>query len=186
MEKTSGKKKAARISDAAVHARTGKNWREWFAILDKAGAQKMEHKAIATYLYEQHGVPGWWAQMVTVSYEQERGMREKHQRPSGYEISCSKTIAVPVSQLYQAWQDKKARGRWLKDAIVIRGATMDKSMRITWSDGKTSVDANFYAKGKDKSQVAVQHGKLADAKQAARMKAYWAEKLDRLQAILEA
>ena len=36
----------------------------------------MSHKEIAEYLNEKRGVPGWWSQMVTVTYEQERGLRE--------------------------------------------------------------------------------------------------------------
>lgn len=136
---------------------------------------------------EKYGIPGWWVQMVTVAYEQKRGMREKYQKPSGYEISRSKTIAVSLSKLYEAWEDKRARGRWLKDAgLVVCKATPRKSMRITWVDGETSVDVNFYVKDDNKVQVTVQHGKLADAKQAERMTAYWAEKLDRLKEILEA
>jgi hypothetical protein len=38
----------------------------------------MPHKQIAEYLYEKHGLSGWWSQVVTVVYEQERGLREKH------------------------------------------------------------------------------------------------------------
>ena len=186
MKKTRETKKAARMSDAAVQAKTGKTWAEWFAILDAAGARKIDHKAIATYLCEQQKVPGWWAQMVTVGYEQERGLREKYQKPSGYAVSGSRTIAVPVAKLYAAWEDKETRARWLKENIVIRKATPGKSMRITWADGQTSVDVNFYPKGGNTTQVTVQHSKLADAKQAERMKAYWAERLERLQGMLEA
>lgn len=185
MKKAAGKKGAG-ISDEAVQARTGKTWQQWFKILDAGGAKKMSHSEIATYLYEKHEVPGWWAQMVTVGYEQARGMREKHQKPSGYEISTSKTVVVPLSELFRAWEDKQALGRWLKDSgFTVRKATANKSMRITWVDGKTSLDVNFYPKGNGKSLVAVQHGKLADARAAERMKAYWGEQLDRLKAALE-
>ncbi len=178
--------KAAGVSDEAVYKRTGKHWHEWFAILDQAGAQKMNHTQIATYLYEEHGCPGWWSQMVTVGYEQERGLREKHERPSGYEISRSKTIAVPIAKLYQVWQDKKSRNQWLKDSdITVRKATANKSMRVTWVDGKTSLDVNFYSKGDGKSQVTVQHQKLASAKEAERMQAYWGKQLERLKEMLK-
>ncbi len=174
------------IGDAAVKTKTGKTWQEWFAVLDKAGAKKMNHTELAAYLYKELKLPGWWNQMVAVGYEQARGLREKHQKPTGHEISSSKTIAVPVSKLFKAWQDERSRRQWLGSAIVLRKATPSKSMRITWSDGKTSVDVNFYPKGKAKSQVAVQHGKLPDAKAAAQMKAHWDKTLDRLKDILEA
>ena len=50
------------MSDAAVQAKTGKTWKEWFAILDRAGARKMAHKEIAAYLYRELQVPAWWSQ----------------------------------------------------------------------------------------------------------------------------
>lgn len=75
--------KIAGMSDAAVRAKTGKGWSEWFKILDAAGARKMEHRDIANYLHKHHNVPGWWDQMITVGYEQARGRREKRQKPSG-------------------------------------------------------------------------------------------------------
>lgn len=42
--------KAAGMSDAAVEARTDKNWKQWFSILDAAGAKKMNHREIVAYL----------------------------------------------------------------------------------------------------------------------------------------
>jgi len=175
-----------RLSDAAVEAKTGKTWQEWFAVLDAAGARAMDHQSIAAYLYKQLRLPGWWAQMVTVGYEQAHGRRQKHQRPSGYEISRSKTFDVPLAKLFAAWQDKRRRGRWLKQAkLVIRKATPNKSLRITWADGKTSVEALFYSKGKEKSQLTVQRSKLADAKHAECLEAYWAARLDALKMYLE-
>jgi uncharacterized protein YndB with AHSA1/START domain len=178
--------KYAGISSEAVRAKTGKGWKEWFAILDRAGAQKMSHKEIAAYLYKEKGCPGWWAQMVTVGYEQAHGMREKHQKADGYAVSSSKTIGVPVRELFEAWSDLKTRRRWLADAsLTVRKATAPKSMRITWVDGKTSVEVNFYPKGTKKSQVSVQHTKLADAKEAERKRAYWSEQLSKLAGVLE-
>ena len=172
----------ARISDAAVRARTGKDWAEWFAILDAAGARKMNHRQIVAYLGAKHGeISGWWQQMVTVTYEQARGLRERHEKPGGYEISVSKTIAAPVADLYKAWQDEKTRLRWLPErGLVVRKATANKSMRIAWTDGQSSLSVNFYPKGNGKSQVVVQHGKLPDAGRAAQMKTQWARRLDRL------
>jgi len=71
------------IRDEAVKARTGRDWAEWFAVLDQAGARKMTHRAIAVWLEKNHGLGGWWDQMVTVAYEPARGLRDKHQKPSG-------------------------------------------------------------------------------------------------------
>ena len=63
------------MSDAAVKAKTGKDWAGWFGALDKAGAANLNHPQIARLLHEKHGVAGWWSQMVTVEYELARGLR---------------------------------------------------------------------------------------------------------------
>jgi hypothetical protein len=169
------------ISDGAVKSATGKNWAAWFQILDAAGAQAMSHKAIVACLVDEHQVGPWWQQMIAVTYEQRRGLREKHEKPSGYQISRSKTYPVSPEKAYSAWKDEGQRARWLPDAgFTIRTESLNKSLRITWIDGFTSLDVNFYEKGPGKCQVTVQHSKLSDADQAEAMKVYWGEALERL------
>jgi len=188
---TTTKTAAPRMSDEAVKAKTGKDWAAWFKILDQAGARKMGHQEIVAVLSDQNGVGPWWQQMVTVTYEQARGLRAKHEKPAGYEISVSRTLSASANKVFKAWQDEKVRATWLTEPgtpklpIVIRTVTANKSMRITWPD-KTSVSVNFYAKGAAKSQVVAQHSKLPNAKTAARMKTFWAGALDRLRERLEA
>ena len=175
-----------RMSDEAVKAKTGKTWKEWFAILDKAGATKMTHQEIVKYLSAKQGVGPWWQQMVTVTYEQARGLRDVHQKPGGYEISVSRTINAPLSKVYHAFANDKARNAWLaEDGLAVRKAAPNKSMRVTWNDVKTSLEISFLSKSDNKSQVVVQHSKLPNAKASTTMKAYWGKALDRLRASLE-
>jgi len=177
---------APRMSDIAVKAKTGKNWKDWFGTLDKAGARKMNHQEIVKLVSEKYDVGPWWRQMVTVTYEQARGLREKHQKPAGYQISVSRTVNAPLAKLYKSFANAKSRSSWLgENGLIVRTATLDKSMRVTWNDKKTSLEINFYPKAADKSQVVVQHCKLADAKSSASMKTYWGKALDRLRASLE-
>jgi uncharacterized protein YndB with AHSA1/START domain len=186
MKKEAATKKGPRMSDEAVKAKTGKVWKEWFAILDKEGAKKMSHQEIANLLSSKHEVGPWWCQMVTVMYEQERGLRDKHQKPDGYSISVSRTLTTPLSNLYKAFANEQSRGKWLgEDGLVVRTATANKTMRVTWKDKKTSLEIYFYSKGDGKSQVVVQHSKLPDDKAAARMKTYWSKALDKLRDAVE-
>lgn len=178
--------KHADISSDAVQKATGKPWDEWFAILDAAGAKTMTHQEIVAVLSKQHKVGPWWQQMVTVGYEQARGLRVKHQRPDGFSINRSKTIAAPIADVFAAWKDKRRRSKWLADAdITIRKATANKSMRITLSDGEGNLDVQFFAKGTDKSQVNLEHARLKDKKAVEKMKAYWGEQLEKLKTLLE-
>jgi uncharacterized protein YndB with AHSA1/START domain len=179
-------KKINGIGDAAVESKTGKNWAEWLAVLDRAGAAKMSHKEIAAYLSSKQKCPSWWCQMVAVGYEQERGLRDKHQKPGGYSASASKVVGAPVNRLYAAWSDESIRGRWLPKArLQIRKATPNKSLRIAWDDGKTSVSVLFHAKGDAKSQVALEHDKLPESDDVERMKAHWKKALQKLADLLE-
>lgn len=168
------------ISDEAVRAKTGRVWEEWFAVLDAASAITMSHTEMARYLREEQGVPPWWSQMVANAYEQARGLRKKHQMPQGYQVSVSKTLGAPVSALYRAWADDEVRGRWLGEPATVRQAVPHKSMRMTWADGEMRVEVAFYAKGDSRTQVVVQHSRLADAGEAERMKRFWRGKLERL------
>ena len=176
----------AGVGTDAVARATGKAWDQWLAILDKAGAVAMPHKAIAAMLSEKFGVPPWWSQMVAVGYEQARGLREPHQKADGFAASASRTVAAGLDRLYGAWADPALRAVWLGRApIEVKRATDGKSMRIAWKAGGSSVDVNFYPAGAGRSRVQVEHGKLADEKARAAQKSFWGGALDRLKAMLE-
>ena len=55
------------MTDAAIKAKTGKDWATWFKALDKAGAAKLDHKAIAQIARDKLGAGRWYGQMVAVS-----------------------------------------------------------------------------------------------------------------------
>jgi hypothetical protein len=173
------------VSSAAVRKATGKTWREWLAILDKAGAAKLPHKDIVLRLQKSYRLADWWGQMVTVGYEQARGLRLKHQKTDGFQINVAKTIAAPVGRAFAAWREPAQREQWLpRTPLTIRKATPHKSIRILWGDG-TLLSVNFWPKGSLKCQVVPQHGKIATAADAEKLKAYWADKLEALRIFLE-
>lgn len=175
----------AGMSDDAVRAKTGRTWGQWARALDGAGAWDLPHREIAKHLREEHGLTAWWSQTVTVGYERIRGLREKGQRRGGgYEVSKSKTLPVPVSRLYRAITTKRMRDRWLPGANpAVRAATPGKSVRLTWEDG-SPIEVSLTAKGEEKSQVTVQHGKLPTKAHAAKIREYWAERLGALAELL--
>lgn len=176
---------ASKISDEAVRKRTGKFWNEWFTIINKAGGKKLSHKGIAKWLYQNFEVSDWWAQMITVQYENDVKGRKKYEKPGGFEISKSRTLSVPVTKLYKAWSQKSIRAKWLDDAdYKIRKTAVNQLMRITWVDGKTGINVSFYDKGRNKSMVSLQHVKLKSSREAERMKKYREKNLTNLKACL--
>jgi len=173
----------AGMSDAKVQEKTGRTWAEWVRVLDDIEAVKMPHREIARHV-SSLGTPDWWTQTVTVGYERIRGLRDRGQRRGGaYEASKSRTFAVPVATLFNAFANGRTRRRWLPVGITVRSATPPKRMRIAWDDG-TSVEIGFFSKAAAKSAVAVQHQKLKDRDAAEEMKRAWASHFDRLGEIL--
>ena len=174
-------------SDEVIRRNTGRGWDEWFDLLDAWGAVRRPHPEIARWL-EEHAVGGWWAQGVTVAYEQARGLRDPGQRRGGlYEVNASKTVAVPVERLYEAFADPALRGRWLPAAAFeIRTARPARSIRANWEDGSTRLLVTFTARGEAKSQVAVTHERIPDAPAADKLKAFWRERVSVLKQVLEA
>jgi hypothetical protein len=87
------------ISDDKLLAATGKPRAEWHDLLDAENASNWKHTRIATWLREAHGVDGWWAQSITVGYEQARGMRLPGQLADGtFTASASKTLHRPLDE----------------------------------------------------------------------------------------
>jgi hypothetical protein len=171
-------------SDATLAAKTGSTWARWVAALDRVKADNWTHTEIARYVQEKYKISGWWAQTVTVAYERIKGLRAVGQRDGWFEANKSKTMRVPISRLYEAFDDSAIRGRWLPEVQpTIRTKAREKSMRITWSDG-TLVIAGFTSMGPAKSQVAITHAKLPDQAAITRSKQYWAERLAALERLL--
>ncbi|MCM2328207.1 MAG: hypothetical protein NDI88_09985 [Lysobacter sp.] len=176
----------AGVGTDAVARATGRAWDQWLAILDKAGAAALPHKAIAALLAGKYRVPPWWSQMVAVGYEQARGLRKPHQKADGFSASASRTVGAGLDRLYGAWSDPKLRALWLGAAPVkVTRANDGKSLRIAWTAGDSRVEVNFAPVARGRSRVQVEHGRLADEATRAGQKAFWSEALDRLKLMLE-
>jgi hypothetical protein len=175
-------------SDEEIRRRTGRGWEEWFDLLDDWGAAERTHRETARRLAElQDAHPlAWNVQAVVSSYERTRGLRAPGEHADGFAITATKTVAVPVDRLYDAFVDASLRARWLPDGeLRERTATKPKSARFDWGDGTSRVHVAFAAKGEDRSTAALQHRRLADAGEAERMKAYWRERVASLKTELE-
>ena len=173
------------ISDEAVKANTGRGWMGWFVILNKMNATALPHKEVARLLYEKHGAPAWWCQMIAVEYERARGGRKRHERPDGYSVSITKVMPVGLSSLFAAATDAKTRKAWFPPGgFEETSKTKDKYWRGKWKkDGR--LEFGFYAKGSGKAQIALQSNKLSDSVAVESERAAWKKALEKLQAMLE-
>ena len=173
----------AGMSEAAIRAKTGRTWAEWVRVLDAERSAEKPHREIAAFV-SSLGTPDWWSQTVTVGYERIKGLRDKGQRRGGgYEASKSRTFNVPIKKLFDAFANDRRRRKWLGMTFTVRSSAPLKRMRVI-GDDNTVVQFEFLTKGAAKSAVAVQHQKLPDRSAVDATKKAWAERFDRLGALL--
>lgn len=165
----------------------GRDREDWFRLLDDWGAVGRPYREIAAWLTDEHGVSAWWAQKIVVEYEQERGVRDPGARPDGtFAAGASKTIAASADQVFAAFTDADVREGWLPGAVLrTRTAQPGRSARFDWGDGPTRLSVTIATAGEGKSQVAVEHERLADAAAALDTKAFWRKRLTALKTLLE-
>ena len=174
------------VAEERVIEATGRGWQAWFELLDSWEAASRSHTEIARWLREEHAVDGWYSQSITLGYERARGLRAPGQRPDGFAVSATRTIAVSVERLFEAFADDTLREHWLPGAeLHVRTATAARSARYDWEDGSTRVIVGFEELGEAKSRVALSHERLPDADAADEMKAWWRERLTVLKELLE-
>jgi hypothetical protein len=174
-------------SGEGMRRATGRDRGGWFAVLDAWGAAGRPYREVAAWLTGEHGLSSWWAQKLIVEYEQARGLRAAGVRPDGtFTVGASKTVAVPAERLYAAFVDAEVRELWLPGtAMRERTSQPGRSARFDWDDGATRVNVSVAAAGEARSQAAVEHERLPDARAAEEAKSYWRERLDVLKTVLE-
>jgi hypothetical protein len=175
---------ASRSSDA-LRSESGRDYPEWFELLDGWGAPGRPFREIAEWLTGQ-GMSAWWAQKVIVEYEQARGVRKPGARPDGtFAGGASKTLGVSARTAFRAVTTAEVRRRWLPEPeLTERTSTSPRSARFDADDG-TRVNITIDAEGDAKCQVAVEQTHLRDADAAHDAKVRWRERLAELKALVE-
>lgn len=173
------------MSDQALIEGTGADWKTWLALLDERGAAELDHAAIARLLVREFEIDGWWAQSITVGYEQERGVRAPGQRSDGtFSATASKTLGVPIGAAFEHLADPGTQAGWVGDLeLVQRSASPPRSVRFDASDG-SRVLVNLSVQGESKTAVQVEIAKLASAEDVGPAKEAWKTRLERLAAQL--
>ncbi len=175
------------MSEETIAKGTGAGWDDWFRILDAWGAADRSHTEMARFLREDRGVDGWWAQSVTVGYERARGLRAIHQTTRGFEVSISKTIAAPPTDVWPAILEARRRARWLEPGDLgsrRRAGPIGRSATFDVPADGTQVAIAIDPRGDDRATVTVTHERLADAADIEAKRTAWKRRLERLATLL--
>jgi len=161
----------------AIEKGTGKPWSEWLKFLDGINAKDLTHKEIAEKVRE-HGSDGWWAQGITVAYEQHIGRRVPGQDSSGeFSVSVTKTMNGNMDTALEAWIRLAGDRSEFNDVSVAEPGEISKTdkwryWRATLSDD-TRVLVTTTDKSPGKSSLTVTSEKLPSAEAVEHWRGYW-------------
>ena len=174
------------FSDAAVKARTGRDWAEWCALLDGQGAAMLSHPEIVRIVRPLHAGGGWWSQAVTIGYERLRGKRETFGKSDGsFSASASKTVPLGRDQVREWIGNAVQRRRWAPAGLKAEASASTRLLRFSGADG-SRINIYFEAKDAGRTVVAVEVLKLPDTKAVVAAKALWKPALDKLHRLASA
>lgn len=165
------------ISENAIEKATGQPWNIWLERLEQMGARQLLHKEIATKLVADYQVPGWWAQSLTVRYEQVVGRRQVGQSNDGsFSINVSKTVAGSLNEVMLWWLKKVQSRTDFNGLAIVSSSTTEtekwRHYRVALKDGSRVV-VSVYAKSATKASVGLQHDKLASTAAGEVWRQYW-------------
>ena len=169
------------LNTDAIEKKTGQSWDEWLTFLARHQAESKTHSEIAKIveleLTGKIDSPQWWAQNITVAYEQHAGRRLPGQRGDGsFEISASTThgglradTAKYVSSSLEKIED-------FNDHQVVSRRTSSTPVRDYWRftlANATNVTFSLEQKNDNKVLFVITHAHIKNAKEAEAWKVFW-------------
>lgn len=157
-------------------------------MLDARGASELEHKEIAEFvrgeLANEIESTGWWAQAVTVAYEQYIGRRQPGQMNDGtYEISVTKVVPGTKQDVFALWTEAYNGTKEFDGHRVDNIRTSSTPLRLYWrcdfSDGSRLAVA-VEQKTPEKALIAIAHTKLGGDIDREQWQRYWRHALEKL------
>lgn len=166
---------------AAIEQATHRSWDEWVSLLNAQGAAELTHTELAKLVNnELAGVavdsPAWWAQGITVAYEQHIGKRVPGQLANGrFELAVSKAVARPRDEFFPVVT------KWFESQGDFNGAAPLK-MRSTETPKRSNWRCDFADGSKfaatvevngDKSKLVLSHTDVPSQEEHDAWKEYW-------------
>jgi hypothetical protein len=196
--------KIGRVSTASVEKHTGKNWRQWLDILEKAGALNWKFSETCSFLQKKYRLTIWWRQQVTMGFEIHHGRRiEGRSSKGGFSATSTKALPIKSDKLWDflqspegldIWLEPMAPFRFRKDQEFesasgyfgkVRTLKPKSRVRLSWQDTEwprpSIVQIYLLARPKGRSMLAFMHSDLPDGRARMQMGARWREVLARIQ-----
>lgn len=174
----------------SIEKTTNRSWTSWLDFFTGIDAEHLDHPTIVKHVYTEllnieDINAGWWAQSITVAYEQYIGRRTPGQSGKGdFQISVSRTLNGTMDEIMQQWTrltDGMSEFNGVATANSPRRTVTDKwrHWRVDLADG-TLLTASVQQKSADKAIVTVTHTKLTTSERAEEWRSFWKEFLQQL------
>jgi hypothetical protein len=166
------------MADETLREATGRGWEEWCVILDGWPGHSDGHTAISTYLREEQGVEGWWAQTITVGYERITGLRLPHQQPDGtFTAGKSRMVTADAGLIREMLLDDESRADLFPGLETeLRSRPTSKVLRIGIGPGTAQIALEPQDDGRVKITIA--HDRLPTPEAVEEWKSYWSDRLE--------
>ncbi|WP_193104893.1 hypothetical protein [Brachybacterium sp. FME24] len=182
---------------ASIESGTGTALATWVDRIEQAGGRDLDHTAIARLLPERWDITEWWAQGVTVTYEQLIGRRVVGQSCEGdFAASASRTLVGDpdaVRARWDAYMTPARRARLGLEEPSLTDTATWRYWRAAVEDGtrlSVNITAKAAAKGSatrspgagssrnPRSTLSIEHKGLGSAADRDAWKAAWTRTLD--------
>lgn len=155
---------------------TGRDWADWLAFAEREKLAGLPHHEIAERFGEA-GVSGWWAQNLTVAFEQHIGRRLPGQVGDEFRTQVNRTVAGEREGVLETWTRAFAEttsfgGVALKGPPTTSVTPKRSYWRINLADG-TKVQVAFEPKPGGKTMINATVDKLKSAEDIDAAKATW-------------
>lgn len=155
---------------------TGTALTTWVERIDGAGGQALDHAAIARLLPERWDIGEWWAQGVTIAYEQVIGRRVVGQSCEGdFSASASRTLDGDMTAVRDRWDafmtDERREQLGLEEPRRTDTGTW-RYWRAAASDG-TRISVNITDKDQGRSTLGIEHKGIETAESRDAWKGVW-------------
>ena len=167
----------------AAETGSGISWADWLELLEPY--RELDHTGIAREALRiilEKGAstsPEWWAQGVTVLYEQEIGRRKPGQRSDGgFSVTVSRTVPGDMDAALKQWEAWVGARKDFNGVPILESPSTSQTekwryWRCKLEDG-SSLSVNIQTKPSgDKSSIAINHDKLETAEDVDLWRAYW-------------
>lgn len=168
-------------SIAAIERATGRSWPEWVAHFEASGAGALTHPEIVRIarpaVPDTLQNPDWWAQAISIAFEQHAGLRVPGQSSTGtFRVSASRTLPGDRDLCVDAWEAGPGAATAHRGHAVDAPRRARTEKRTFWRaklEGAGKVEVAAVAKDAHRVVLSVSHDGLPSGDEIETWRSHW-------------